>query len=218
MLPAQAPSASFETALVAEVHSVDSAQHGDAAVSELVAVHFEQHEPPSEVVSPAASVTALRPGMLPVLAYTPIRVTRTAAAIPARIFVVISDTPIERNIAEHRAKQFRSVVSLVEKLRITQIQKGKKSEQHRFRLFTFGLHLTYSRSSFRRFRNRPHRVCNTRLSQPQQLERSKTRRLRSIPHQGRNKQVLAQQLRRDSKTHLARNTPNRGSNNRHWQQ
>ena len=135
MLPAQAPSAS----LVAG-HSLASAQHDTSATGQVAAADFEQHEPPSDVVNPAASVTAFRPGMLPVLAYTPIKVTRIAAAIPARIFVVIPDTPIEKNIARHRArhraKQFRSVVSLVENLCITQILNGKKSEQRIVRLFT----------------------------------------------------------------------------------
>ena len=131
MLPAQAPSAS----LVAG-HSLASAQHDTSATGQVAAADFEQHEPPSDVVNPAASVTAFRPGILPVLAYTPIKVTRIAAAIPARIFVVIPDTPIEKNIARHRAKQFRSVVSLVENLYITQILNGKKSEQRIVRLFT----------------------------------------------------------------------------------
>ena len=92
MLPAQAPSAS----LVAG-HSVASAQHDTSATGQVAAADFEQHEPPSDVVNPAASVTAFRPGILPVLAYTPIKVTRIAAAIPARIFVVIPDTPIEKD-------------------------------------------------------------------------------------------------------------------------
>ena len=97
MLPAQAPSASPEAGqAVAAAHSVASAQH-DTSDTGLVAAALEQHEPPSEVVNPAASVTAIRPGMLPVLAYTPTRVTRIAAAIPARIFVVIPDTPIEED-------------------------------------------------------------------------------------------------------------------------
>ena len=131
MLPAQAPSAS----LVAG-HSLASAQHDTSATGQVAAADFEQHEPPSDVVSPAASVTAVRPGILPVLAYTPIRVTRIAAAIPARIFVVIPDTPIEKDHCKHRAKQFRPVVSLVENPCITQMLNGKKSEQRIVRLFT----------------------------------------------------------------------------------
>lgn len=99
MLPAQAPSAS----LVAG-HSPASAQHDTSATGQVAAADFEQHEPPSEVVSPAASVTAFSPGILPVLAYTPIIVTRIAAAIPARIFVVIPDTPIVKDHCKHRAK------------------------------------------------------------------------------------------------------------------
>ena len=97
MLPAQAPSASLEAgqaAAAAAEHSVASAQHDTSDT--VVAAALWQHEP-SDVVKPAASVTALRPGMLPVLAYTPTRVTRIAAAIPARIFVVIPDTPIEKD-------------------------------------------------------------------------------------------------------------------------